>query len=262
VVLDMDGTIYLGDELFEQTLPFLELLEAQQIGCTYITNNNSRSRQEYVAHLERMGIQARPDQIFSSAHGTLEYLSKKLPDVKRVFVLGSAGLVEDLEQGGLALAEGRPDAVIVGFDRMLGYDRIAQTAYWIKQGLPYLATHPDLICPTNQPTVLPDCGAVCALLEAATGRRPDFVPGKPSPAMIEGVMRRNAIKPTEMAMIGDRIYTDMRMAADAGVMAVLTLTGEATAEQAAESTVKLDMVVTNLGDFSHQLMAARSCRTN
>ncbi len=257
VVLDMDGTIYLGDELFEQTHPFLELLEAQQIGYTFITNNNSRSRREYTAHLAEMGIHARDNQIFSSAHGTLEYMSAHLPEVKKVFVLGTDGLVEDLEQGGLTIAEGRPDAVIVGFDWTLGYERLAQTAYWIKQGLPYVATHPDLICPTNQPTVLPDCGAVCALLEAATGRRPDFVPGKPSPAMIEGVMRRNAIKPTETAMIGDRIYTDMQMASDAGVLAVLTLTGEATAEQAAESTVKLDMVVTDLDDFSRQLMAAR-----
>lgn len=261
VVFDMDGTIYLDNELFDTTLPFLELLEAQQIGYTFITNNNSRSRREYAAHLEEMGIHARDDQIFSSAHGTLEYLSAHLPKVKKVFVLGTDGLVEDLEQGGLAIAEGQPDAVIVGFDRTLGYERLSQAAYWIKQGLPYVATHPDLICPTNLPTVLPDCGAVCALLEAATGRSPDFVPGKPSPAMIEGVMRSHGIQPTETAMIGDRIYTDMRMASDAGVLAVLTLTGEATAEQAAESTVKIDMIVSDLDDFSRQLMAARSCPT-
>ncbi len=257
VVLDMDGTIYLGDELFEQTLPFLEMLEQHRIDYTFITNNNSRSRREYTTLLDELGIHAQPDHIFTSAHGTIEYLSAYLPEVKQVFVLGTAGLVEDLEQGGLPLAQGRPDAVIVGFDQSLGYDRLAQAAYWIKQDLPYVATHPDLICPTNQPTVLPDCGAVCALLEAATGRAPDFVPGKPSPAMIEGVMRSNEIKPTETAMIGDRIYTDMRMASDAGVLAVLTLTGEATAEQAAESTVEIDMIVTDLGDFSRQLMAAR-----
>ena len=257
VVLDLDGTIYLGDKIFEHTLPFLKMLEERTIGYTFITNNNSRSRREYAGHLEGMGIRARQDQIFTSAHGTIEYLTAHLPKVKEVFVLGTEGLLEDLEQGGLTLAQGQPDAVIVGFDQTLGYERLAQTAYWIKQGVPYVATHPDLICPTNQPTVLPDCGAICALLEAATGRRPDFVPGKPSPAMLEGVMHRNGIKPAGTAMIGDRIYTDMRMACDAGVLAVLTLTGEATAEQAAESSVKPDMIVSDLEDFSRQLNAAR-----
>jgi len=258
VVLDMDGTIYLGKVLFEATLPFLELLRELHIGYTFITNNNSRCRAEYASHLESMGIHARHDQIFTSAHGTLEYLSVHLPEVDQVFVLGTKGLVEDLEQGGLTIAEGQPDAVIVGFDQMLCYEQLAQAAYWIKQGLPYVATHPDLICPTDLPLVLPDCGAICALLEAATGRCPDAVPGKPSTAMLEGVMHRHQITPSQTAMVGDRIYTDMRMARDTDVLAVLTLTGEATAEQAARSQVKPDMIITDLDDFSRQIRASRN----
>lgn len=258
VALDMDGTIYLGKTLFESTLPFLDRLDGLNIGYTFITNNNSRSRREYATHLKLLGIRARPEQIFTSAHATSEFLAAQRPDIKSVFVLGTPGLVEDLEQGGLTIAQGRPDGVIVGFDNRLGFDRLAETAYWIKQGLPYFATHPDVVCPTDKPTVLPDCGAICALLEAATGRRPDVVPGKPSPEMLEGVMRREQLQPTETAMIGDRIHTDIQMAHRAGVLAVLTLTGEATTEDATQSPVKSDMIVEDLDDFSRQLLAARN----
>ena len=257
VVLDMDGTIYLGKVLFEATIPFLEMLREFDLNYTFITNNNSRSRSEYATYLESMGIHVRLDQIFTSAHGTIEYLSAKMPAVKQPFVLGTQGLVDDLENGGLRVMQGRPDAVIVGFDSELNYDRLAQAAYWIKQGLPYIATHPDCICPTDQSRVLPDCGAICALLAAATGRRPDAVPGKPSPAMLEGVMQHHEIKPAETAMIGDRISTDIQMACEAGVLAVLTLTGEATAAQASESTAKPDLVVADLDDFARRIRAAR-----
>ena len=142
VVLDMDGTIYLGNQLFDATLPFIETLNEQSIGYTFITNNNSRSRSEYVTHLESLGVLANSDQLFTSAHATLEYMSAHMPELKQVFVLGTSGLVEDLEHGGLTVTEQRPDAVIVGFDLTLNYDRLAQAAYWINQGVPYLATHP------------------------------------------------------------------------------------------------------------------------
>jgi NagD protein len=257
IALDMDGTIYLDGVLFKTTRPFLRTLEELGLGHTFLTNNNSRSRADYTQHLQQMGLEVEPTSIFTSAHGTLEYLAAHLPGIRRVFVLGMPGLVEDFEQGGLVVTDQQPEAVIVGFDRHLTYDHLSQTAYWIEQGLPYLATHPDAVCPTRKPTVLPDCGAICALLEVATSRRPDAVPGKPSPAMLAGVMRQHHLKTEQLAMVGDRIYTDVKMALMAGALGVLTLTGEATAEDAAQSMMPPDLMVEDLADMARRLVAAK-----
>jgi len=259
VVLDMDGTIYLGESLFAPTLPLLALLRKFDVGYSFVTNNCSRSRAEYVGRLQAMGIEAPPDSVVTSSHSAIHYLRERLPGVRRLFVLGSPGGKEDLRLAGFEIVEDSPDAVVVGFDRDLTYDRLCRTAWFIKQGLPYLATHPDRVCPTNEPTVLPDCGAICALLETAAGRKPDAIPGKPAPAMLHEVIERRLLAADEVAMIGDRLYTDVRMAKDAGVLAVLTLTGEANAEEAAAlpPAQRPDLIVADLEDFSHCLKAAR-----
>jgi len=259
VVLDMDGTIYLDDDLFPATLPFLAVLDRLKVGYTFITNNCSRSRAQYVDHLGRLGIDVEPAAIHTSAQATVHYLQTHLPRVERLFVLGTSGLEEDLRQAGFEIVEKRPDAVVVGFDLELTYDRLARTAWWIAQGLPYIATHPDRVCPTNEPIVLPDCGAICALLESATGRRPDAVPGKPSPAMLQAILDRHGVAPAEIAMVGDRLYTDIRMAREAGGLAILTLTGEARRADldAAPAEWRPDLMVSDLNELGRMIAEAR-----
>src|SRR5262249_10992292 len=166
---------------------------------------------------------ADPATITTSAHATAHHLRTQLPNVKRLFVLGTPGLNDDFRLEGFEIVAERPEAVVVGFDTELTYDRLARTATWISRGLPYIATDPDRICPTDQPIVLPDCGAICGLLEVATGRRPDEIPGKPSPLMLQSVFAKDNLQPQEVALVGDRLYTDIRMARDAGALAVLTL---------------------------------------
>jgi NagD protein len=148
---------------------------------------------------------------------------------------------------------------VVGFDPALNYNRLCRTAFLISRGLPYIATHPDRVCPTDQPTVLPDCAAICALLETATGRKPDAIPGKPHPAMLQEVMTRHILAADETALVGDRLYTDIRMARDGGVLAVLTLTGEADTAEAASLSAdqRPDLIITDLADFSRQILEAR-----
>jgi NagD protein len=252
LVLDLDGTIYLDGKLFPATLPFLSQLERLRIGYTFVTNNCSRSRADYVERLRGMGIDVEPEAISTSAQATVYYLQAQLPRVTRLCVLGTPGLEDDLRLGGYDVVSDRPDAVVVGFDSNLTYDRLARTAYWIAQGLPYIATHPDRVCPTDRPIVLPDCGAICALLESATGRRPDAIPGKPSPAMLHTIMRDHGIATTHTAMVGDRLYTDIRMARDAGALAILTLTGEAKASdvQSVPANQRPDLVVADLDELS------------
>jgi NagD protein len=259
VVLDMDGTLYLGGTLFSESLPFLGTLKRLGIGYSFVTNNCSRSRAEYVEHLQEMGIDAPLESIWTSAQATIFYLSSELPKVARLFVLGTPGLDDEFREAGFGVVETQPDAVVVGFDTQLTYNRLAQTAYWISKGLPYIATHPDRVCPTDKPIVLPDCGAICALLESATGRRPDAIPGKPNPAMLDSVRDAHGLAPEEVAMVGDRIYTDIRMARDANSVAVLTLTGETkrAGVEAVPSEHRPHFVIEHLGELARMLEESR-----
>ncbi len=259
IVFDMDGTIYLGGTLFPQSLPFLASLEKLGIGHSFVTNNCSRSRAEYVRHLREIGIEADPETIWTSAHATIHYLSVELPEAKRIFVHGTPGLKEDFRLAGFEVVDDNPQAVVVGFDTALTYDGLAQTAYWISRGLPYVATHPDRVCPTDRPIVLPDCAAVCSLFETATGRRPQAIPGKPNRLMLESVFARHKVQPDEVALVGDRLYTDIRMARDAGAVGVLTLTGETRRDDLAmcPEHSRPDLVIEHLGELQQQLEAAR-----
>jgi len=253
VVLDMDGTLYSGSRLFDVTLPFLGILASLGIGHTFLTNNTSRSRADYVAKLAKLGIPASGGDIYTAADSTIAYLREQLPAVRRIALLGTPSLCGQFEQEGFQVDWEDPQAVVVGFDTTVDYQRLCRTAWWISKGLPYLATHPDYVCPTNEPTVLVDCGSICACLEAATGRKP-VVLGKPDPAILRALARRRGVDMSAMAMVGDRLYTDVALAKRAGALAVLVLSGEATAGDAAQSEVKPDLVLKDVGELGRALM--------
>ncbi len=253
----MDGTIYSGASLFHDTLPFLNLLNELGIGHTFLTNNSSKSTRDYVAQLKQMGIAAGADQLYTSTQATIEYLRVNNPDLRRVFLLGTPSMGEEIEAAGFTLTKDdpadKPEAVVIGFDTTLTFSRLCRAAYWLKVGKPFIATHPDRICPTDQPTLLVDCGSICAALERATGRSPGAVLGKPDPCMIRGILRRNDLLPHQVAMVGDRLYTDMAMARRAGALGVLVLTGEATAAELSQVKSPPDLVVKNLGELAEEL---------
>lgn len=125
-----------------------------------------------------------------------------------------------------------PDVLVVAFDMTLEYSRLCRAAWWASQGVPYIATNPDRVCPTDQKVVLVDCGSICRCIEHATGRQPDITLGKPDPNMLKGILDRHGLNPDEIAMVGDRIYTDTAMAHNAGAFGVLVLFGETTLETA------------------------------
>ncbi len=262
VALDMDGTIYCGDQMFAETLPFLETLRSLGITHTFLTNNSSKSVAEYVRHLEKLGIEALPQDVFISTQAMIELLRRTAPQIKRLFVVGTPGLRSELEAAGFVVTSNdqadAPDAVLVGFDTDLNYRVLCKAAYWIARGVPFYATHPDSVCPTNLPTILLDCGAICAAIELATGRKPDAVSGKPEPAMLDALAHRFGLKNDEIAMIGDRLYTDMLMAKRAGAVGVLTLTGETQRVDLEKSEVQPDVVIEHLGEFAALLQTARA----
>jgi len=261
VALDMDGTIYSGGTLFEFTRPFLGQLAQLGIGYTFLTNNSSKSTRDYLARLAKLGIIATPEQLYTSTQAAIEHLRERMPQVRRLFILGTPSMIEEITAAGFGStadsASDEPDAVLAGFDTTLNYARLCRTAWWVAQGKPFIATHPDRVCPTDEPTVLVDCGAVCAALQSATGREPDVVLGKPDPCMIRGILQRHKLQPQHLAMVGDRLYTDMAMARRTGALGVLVLTGETTAAQAAAANPAPDLVVPSLRELGEQLSAAQ-----
>lgn len=260
VALDMDGTIYNGTTLFPFTVPFLEKMKEMGIGYSFLTNNPSKSTDDYLKHLEKMGIPGKREEMYTSAQATIDYIKNNYPEAKRLFLLGTPSMIREFEGAGFTSTEDSsddvPDMIVAGFDMSLTYSRLCRAAWWIKQELPYIATNPDRVCPTDQPIVLVDCGSICSCLEYATGRKPDVVIGKPDPRMLSGILTRYNLKPTEVAMIGDRIYTDVKMAENAGALGVLVLSGETTMEIVGQSESKPAIIARDLSEFEQMLIDA------
>jgi NagD protein len=260
LALDLDGTLYLGETRFDFTPGFLQQLRQVGVGHTFFTNNSSKSDRQYLVKLKGMGIDAGLEDIYSSTHATIDHLRSDFPGARRLFVLGTRGLHEQFTEAGYTVCDSDPEVVVIGFDTDLVYQRLARAAWWIQQGKPYLATHPDLTCPTDQSLVLPDCGAICRLLDAATGRRPDAVLGKPNVTMLDGLRQRLGLERSQMAIVGDRLCTDMAMARRAGVMGVLVLSGEARLQDLEEIPDRPDLVVAHAGVLGQLLAEAHRQR--
>ena len=236
LALDMDGTIYMGSTLFPYTLKFLSDMKEAGIGYSFLTNNPSRSVADYLKKLEGLGIQADEGNMYTTSLAAIDYIRTHYPSAKRLFMLGTPSMVSQFEKAGFEACaddpDDVPDVLVVAFDMTLEYSRLCRAAWWASQGVPYVATNPDRVCPTDQRTVLVDCGSLCRCIEHATGRRPDITLGKPDPNMLKGILDRHGLQPEEIAMVGDRIYTDTAMAHNAGAFGVLVLSGETTLDTA------------------------------
>lgn len=272
LALDMDGTIYLGSKLFPFTLKFLEDIGNAGIGHSFLTNNPTRSVAAYIKKLKGLGIQANEGNMYTTSLAAIDYIKEQYPDAKRLFMLGTPSMIEQFRKAGFEECaddpDDVPDALVVAFDTTLAYPRLCRAAWWASQGIPYVATNPDRVCPTDQRTVLVDCGSLQKCIEHATGRKPDIVLGKPDPTMLQGIMNKHGLKPEEIAMVGDRIYTDTAMAHNAGAVGVLVLSGETTLETAqkvaedartnpAPEFFPPDFVVENVAELAEMLIASR-----
>lgn len=236
LALDMDGTLYLGKRLFPFTVGFLKNLDRAGVGYSFLTNNPTSSVADYLKKLEGMGIHATEDNMYTTSLAAIDYIKERYPSARRLFMLGTPSMATQFEKAGFEACsdspDDRPDVLVVAFDPTLTYARLCRAAWWASQGIPYVATNPDRVCPTDAETVLVDCGSLQKCIEHATGRVPDIVLGKPDPTMLQGIMRRHGLSPEETAMVGDRIYTDTAMAHNAGAVGVLVLSGETTLETA------------------------------
>lgn len=261
VALDMDGTIYLGARLYPFTLKFLKDLESLGIRYSFLTNNPTKSVDDYIAKIEKLGIYATRDEMYTSSVATIDYLREKLPDAKKLFVVGTESMEKEFSDSGFDLLPEDPsqvpDCLVVAFDTSLTYSKLCHATWLASQGIPYIATNPDRVCPTDQPTVLVDCGSVCKCIEWASGREPDAVIGKPNPDMLTGICFREGLKPEEIAMCGDRIYTDVATARNAGALGVLVLSGETTWETAKSSDPVPELTCETVAEFCTLLKESR-----
>ena len=232
-LLDMDGTFYLGNELIDGSLEFIERVLATGRDFLFLTNNSSHNAAFYVEKLAHMGLTIDRSKILTSGEATCEKLNELYPG-KRAYVLGNEFLLAEFREAGIPLDAEHPELVVIGFDTTLTYDKMRVCCDFLRAGLPYVATHPDFNCPTEA-GFMPDIGAILAFIEASTGRRPDLIVGKPNTGIVEAVLRRTGRKLSELAMVGDRLYTDIETGLRSGMTSILVMSGETTEEMLAAS---------------------------
>lgn len=238
--IDMDGTIYLGQKLFPFSRQFLGKLCNHQCDFLLVTNNSSRSADDYRMKLRRMDLEVPVQKIYTSGDATIEYL-RHTNLGRQLFVLGTRSLQESFLAANFALDSIDPEVVVLGFDTTLSYDKFDAAARHIRKGVPFIATHPDVNCPIEAGEMMLDCGAMAAALVAATGRAPFYI-GKPHAPMIDGLLRRAGCRPEQIAFIGDRLTTDILGGLQHGILSILVLTGETTRDDLRHSSIQPDLV--------------------
>ena len=246
-LLDMDGTFYLGDQLIEGSLDFIEKVKSTGRDFLFLTNNSSHNADFYVQRLRRMGLDVDRSKVMTSGEATCEKLRELYPG-KRAFVLGNEFLVQDFREAGIEVDQRNPEIVVIGFDTTLDYAKMTAVCDFVRAGLPYIATHPDFNCPTEN-GFIPDIGAMMALIEASTGRKADVILGKPYRGIVDEALQRTGFGLDEMAMVGDRLYTDVATGVNHGMTGILVLSGEATMDDVAASEVKPDLIFDRLSDM-------------
>ena len=245
--LDMDGTVYLGERWIDGAQAFLERIEATGRSYLFVTNNSSKNAAVYVEKLARMGLSVGEEKIVTSGQATVYYLKQHFAG-KKVFLLGNELLREEFLQASIRLEDEDPEVVVTAFDTSLTYEKMCRVCDFVRAGLPYLATHPDYNCPTED-GFIPDAGAIHAFIHASAFRYPDRVIGKPNEDIINYLTTRVNTERGRIAMVGDRLYTDIAAGRNHGLKSVLVLSGEAGLEDAEASEVKPHLIFSSVREM-------------
>lgn len=252
-LLDMDGTIYLGDHLLPGASEFWTLAAKHEIPFQLLTNNSSKNRDSYVRKLAALGLDARPEQILTSGEATAQYLQMQAPGA-RVALFGTPDLEREFAGYGFVQDMDYPEYVVLGFDTTVDYAKLTLLCDLVRSGLPYIATHPDFNCPVED-GFAPDIGAIMALVQASTGREADIVIGKPNRHIIEMAAQRLGLPVDSLCIVGDRLYTDVAMGQHAPIRTALVLSGETKREDLEQSPYQPDYVFTGLDELTERLLA-------
>ncbi len=264
-VLDMDGTFYLGDEILDGALDFLEAVKRAGKRYIFFTNNSSVSSENYIEKLKKMNCHISKDMIMTSGDVMIRFLKSKYPD-KSVYLLGTPELEKSFKDAGVslfvserdekaamshAICEKIPDIVVVAFDKTLNYEKLSNACVYIMKGAEFLATHLDINCPVKD-GFIPDCGAICAAIELSTKVSPKYV-GKPFKETVDMVVDATGVEPGKISFVGDRIYTDVATGVNNGAMGVLVLTGECKLSEVPDSEVQPDVIFDSIKEMGELL---------
>ena len=240
-VLDQDGTIYLEYQSFPWTIDFLNGLKGRGIRHLFLSNNSSKAHSEHMQKLFDLGIHARPEQILSSGDATIEYL-KSLPDSKEIYLMATPGVEKDFQNAGFNIETQDPNYVVLAYDLFFTFDKLDKACRYIRNGVPFIATHEDnnwMIGPNDH---RPDVGALAAAITTSTKVKPKFI-GKPNKEMVDAFLKRLGLEKDNVAIVGDRLNTDIRMGQDHGILTFLVLSGKTKTDDVLRSPYQPSFVV-------------------
>ena len=240
-LLDMDGTIYLDENLFEGVTEFLEHIKKSGGKYMFLTNNSSKSVDKYIEKMDKLGIKTTDEDFLTSTDASVLFLKKK--NYNKIYAFGTTSFKQQLKKAGLPITdklEENIDCLMMGFDTELTFQKLEDACILLNKEVDYIATTPDWVCPTYYGYV-PDCGSVSQMLKNATGRWPQFI-GKPQPEMVNLAVENSPFEKEEAVLIGDRLYTDIACGVNAGISTVFVLSGEGTMEDLEKSEVKPEFV--------------------
>lgn len=246
-LFDMDGTLYLGDEVYNGAIQLMEDLPRLGKRYIYLTNNSSRAGTDYITRLKGLGFPCQEENVFTSGMATGMYLNQNHPGA-RVYLVGTQAFRRELLSYGIELVEEDADVVVAGFDTELVYEKLNKACHFLRRGAVFIAANPDWVCPMPEDEVLPDCGSICALLTASSGREPNYI-GKPNRNMIDVISKMTGIPNERICAVGDRLYTDIAVAQNAGSVSVLVLSGETDKAMVEAAERKPDYVLADVHEL-------------
>lgn len=252
-LLDMDGTLYLGDSVIDGAFDFIETIRSTGRDFIYLTNNSSRAAEDYVVRMRSLGFPCEEENVFTAGMATGLHLRSHYAG-KRVYLVGTEAFRKELLSYGVNLCEQDADVVVVGFDRELTYEKLEKATDFLREGAAFLAANMDLVCPLDGGRVLPDCGSICALLTSATGRVPQYL-GKPDRTMVDILSEERGIPNGQIAVVGDRLYTDIAVGINAGAVSICVLSGESSQEDIDSSKYTPDIIFPSVKEIGEYLLS-------
>jgi 4-nitrophenyl phosphatase len=250
-LLDMDGTIYIDDKALGGAVGAVKKLKSQNKKICYLTNNSSKSAQEYLAKLNKLGFDARSEEILTSGIVAADYLSRLYKN-QSIYLFGTDELKKEFLSFGLKLTQDNPDIVVIGFHTKMTYSELDLACKFIREGRIFFATHPDKNCPARD-GFMPDVGSFLSLIYTSSGRRPSKIFGKPYKYMVNYLKKKFYVAPSKIAMVGDRLSTDIKFANKFGMISVLVLSGETDKAMLANSPVKPALVFDSIKEMADRL---------
>lgn len=253
-ILDLDGTIYLGDEIIDGAVDFINKLNKENKKFIFLTNNSSKNNNYYKEKLKSFGIYVSNNSIFTSGEATTIYLNSRNSGSK-VFLIATNYLKDEFIRSGFNVTniyEEDIDFVVLGFDTTLTYNKLWIACDLIREGVEFIATHPDINCPLEDGKFMPDAGAIIEFIYASTGKRPNII-GNPNTEIINCICKKYRINKEDMIIVGDRLYTDIKTGINSGITSILVLSGETKADDYSKSNIKADFVYNSVKEIINEL---------